>query len=123
MGLPVDQRTVTVVRWYSVAPVGAIWPALERVLRSGKKSTTSSKVKSVRYEFESLPEGHKSVDELVQKRSRGDIETIILVNFENVIKATALDCAILSRYHPASKCTIPAVVKTADMSAGKLCSS
>jgi hypothetical protein len=127
-GLPVKERTVTVIRWYSVAPLGVSWPVLEKVMasralgsRGGSKST--SKVKSIRHEFESLPDGKKSVDELVHQRSQDDIHTIVLVNFENVVKASAIDCSILGRYHGGKMCTVPEVTRSSTMSAGKRCSA
>jgi hypothetical protein len=117
-GLPLADRNVTIVRWFSSAPPGG-WERLSRIIGNIKGLRGRITPATLKEEFDRLQGG--GYDQLVFKRAREDPEYLILYNWERIMKAMAIDCQVLSRYHPGIVCGAPTLVSKITMSAGSTC--
>lgn len=117
-GLPLANRNVTIVRWFS-APSKGGWDGLERVAHNMKGLKGKVTVSTIQEEFERLK--GMSYDQLVFKRARDDPEFLVLYNWERIMQSTAIDCEVLSKYHPHITCGSPKLVSRISLSAGTAC--
>lgn len=117
-GLPLADRNVTIVRWFSAAPLGG-WDRLTRIIATMKGLRGRITPTTMKEEYDRLNGG--SYDQLVFKRAREDPDYLILYNWERIMKSMAIDCQVLSRYHPGITCGTPKLVSKIDISAGTSC--
>ena len=120
-GLSLANRTVTILRWYTAAPTGG-WPRLHSMI-SGMKGMTRGKVTPLSLEAEFNRIHQHTYDDAVFARSRRDPNFLTLQKWESVVKAFALDCGIMKRYHPGIACGRPMIPKGIVVSAGTSCRS
>jgi hypothetical protein len=119
-GLPMVDRKVTIVRWFSSAPRGG-WDALQPSLAGMKGFGPRSRTGHADIEEEYRRMEGRSYDEMVFARSRKDPEYMLLSNFERVMKTAALDCAVLAPFHPGSSCTVAKLSRSVSLTAGTRC--
>jgi hypothetical protein len=117
-GLPLADRNVTIVRWFSTAPSGG-WDRVNRILANMKGLRGRITPTTIKEEFDRL--GGGSYDQLVFRRAREDPDFLVLYNWERIMKAMAIDCQVLSRYHPGITCGAPTLVSKISISAGTSC--
>jgi len=117
-GLAIADRNVTIVRWFSAAPAGG-WGALVKIVATMKGLRGRVTTTTLEEEYGRLKGG--SYDQLVFRRARQDPEYLVLYNWERIMKAMAIDCQVLSRYHPGITCGSPNLVSKISMSAGTSC--
>ena len=117
-GLPLADRNVTIVRWYSSAPQGG-WDRLTRIISTMKGLRGRVTADTLKEEYDRLKGG--SYDQLVFTRARQDPEYLVLYNWERIMKSMAIDCQVLSRYHPGITCGTPNLVSKISISAGTSC--
>ena len=120
-GLPLKDRRVTVVRWFSTAPSGG-WDGLRDHI------PTIKGMQRGRYGAEHIKEEYdrlrgRSYDEEVFLRSRKDPDFNVLSNFEKVMKTAALDCSVLAPFHPGSSCSVAKLSRSNPLSAGTRCAA
>lgn len=118
-GLPLKDRRVTVVRWFSMAPSGG-WDGLRTSIANIKGMQRG------RYGPEHIKEEYdrlqgRSYDEVVFLRSRNDPDFNVLSNFERIMKTAALDCSVLAPFHPGSSCSVAKLSRTNPLTAGTRC--
>lgn len=124
--LPVQNRRVTVVRWYSASPSGG-WQQLESLLGGMKGMRGRIGVEEIKQEYDRLnaasPTGRpRGYDEFVSDRSKTDPSFLVLHNFERGMKSAAIDCQVLSKYHSSMTCGMaPAIVNKVSLLPGTLC--
>lgn len=118
-GLPTANRNVSIVRWFA-SPPGGGWEKLSRVLGSMKGLRGKITPETIKEEFDRMK--GQSYDEMVFKRARDDPDYLVLYNWERIMQSMAIDCAVLSRYHPGITCGAPTLVPKITMSAGTACS-
>jgi len=116
VGLPANQRTVTIVRWFSGLPVGG-WARMVALMTT--RALGIGKVEQLKDEYDRL--GGKGYDETVYHRVRTDKEYLVLYNFEQIMKSAAIDCQVLSKYHSFS-CSTPKLTSRVALDAGTRCS-
>ena len=118
-GLPQTNRNVSIVRWFASPPANG-WEKLSKVLGNMKGLRGKITPETIREEYERL-KGH-SYDQLVFTRARDDPDYLVLDNWERIMQSMAIDCAVLSRYHPGITCGAPTLVSKITLSAGAACS-
>ncbi len=120
-GLPLKDRRVTVVRWFSAAPKGS-WESLAANLAAMKGIARGrTRVEHIKQEYDRLK--GRSYDEDVFLRSRKDPDFNILSNFERIMKTAALDCTVLAPFHPGSSCSVAKLSRSNPLSAGTRCAA
>ena len=119
-GLPLADRNVTIVRWFSTPSKGG-WGGLERIVQNMKGLRGKITPQTMKEEFDRLHGG--SYDQLVFKRARDDPDFLVLHNWERIMQSMAIDCGVLSRYHPNISCGTPKLVSQISLSAGSPCAS
>jgi hypothetical protein len=117
-GLPLAERNVTIVRWFSAAPHGG-WDPLNKLVARMKGARGRNSSETIEKEFGRL--GGQGYDEFVFRRARDDPDYLVLHNWERIMQAMAVDCQILSRYHPGVTCGAPKLVSKVTISAGAAC--
>lgn len=126
--LPLQDRRVTVVRWYSASPQDP-WAQLEALLAGMKGMKGRLGPEDIQQEYVRLnadsPTGKpRGYDEYVSDRAKTDPSFLILHNFERAMKSAAIDCQVLSKYHNGVQCGVPpAYTPTVSMLPGKLCAA
>jgi len=118
-GLALGNRSVSIVRWVSAPPTNGTWESLEKLMGRVKGLRGKVNPESLRAEFTRL--AGKSYDQIVFDRARNDPEFLVLYNWERIMQATAIDCEVLSRYHPNISCGAPKLVSSVRVSAGSVC--
>lgn len=119
-GLPLADRNVTIVRWFSTAPTGG-WERLEKLTSQMKGMRGRINPAVLREEYDRMH--GRAYDELVFHRARDDPDYLILYNWERIMQAMAIDCSVLSRYHKGIVCGAPTLVNSITLSAGSSCNT
>ena len=119
-GLPLTDRTVAIVRWFSSAPRGG-WAELGKLVAMMKGVRGRITPETLKEEYERL--GGQGYDDFVFTRARDDPDFLILHNWERIMQAMAIDCQVLSRYHRGITCGSPTLVSKVAISAGAPCSA
>ena len=117
-GLPLADRNVTIVRWFSSAPPGG-WDQMNRIIGNMKGLRGRVTPATLKEEYDRLK--GVSYDQLVFQRAREDPDYLVLYNWERIMKAMAIDCQVLSRYHSGITCGSPNLVSKISISAGTSC--
>ena len=117
-GLPLAERKVTIVRWFSAAPHGG-WSPMNKLVSTMKGLRGRITSETMKEEFDRLR--GQGYDDFVFRRARDDPDYLVLHNWERIMQAMAIDCQILSRYHPGITCGAPKLVSKVTISAGASC--
>ena len=117
-GLPLAERKVTIVRWFSAAPHGG-WNPMNKLVSTMKGLRGRITSETIKEEFDRLR--GQGYDDFVFRRARDDPDYLVLHNWERIMQAMAIDCQILSRYHPGITCGAPKLVSKVTISAGAAC--
>lgn len=118
-GLPLADRNVTIVRWFST-PSKTGWEGLSRIVQNMKGLRGKITPQTIKEEYDRLR--GQSYDRLVFTRARDDPDFLLLFNWERIMQSMAIDCTVLSRYHPNVTCGAPKLVSRITLSAGASCS-
>lgn len=104
-GLPVENRKVTVVHWFSAAAKGS-WQDLASLTNEIKGMKTAAGMEKLKKEYDRISSSGKpsGYDELVYRRARRDPNYLLMSNFEAIMKSAAFDCAVLKFFHPNLNC-------------------
>jgi hypothetical protein len=123
MHLKRNERRVTLYRYYNAAPYGTRGQTFEQykthmvdlyTSHQGKANKSYEKIiDSVKpiYTILNPPPGlhqkyHGTADSLIRQMATNNIDRKIVLNFEEGMKAIAVDCSVMRPYHPNVQCGI-----------------